>query len=54
VVLSYGGILAEFSGCDGISVVVGFADLAGYVADRRHFGAIAGRFANRIAIWVSA
>ena len=33
--------------CD--DVVLGYDDLAGYVAERRFFGAIVGRYANRIA-----
>ena len=54
-ILSYGGIIAavEAPDCDGrrANVVLGFADLASYEAHNGncHFGALIGRFANRIA-----
>lgn len=51
-VLSYGGILASFVGPDSGGepgeVVVGFDDLAGWRSDPQYFGALVGRFANRI------
>ncbi len=52
-VLTYGGILASFVGpdADGVNrdVVVGFDDLEGWRTDPQYFGALVGRFANRIA-----
>ncbi|CAM5695286.1 hypothetical protein STENM327S_05305 [Streptomyces tendae] len=53
-VLSYGGIVqsAEVPDRDGntADVVLGFADLDGYVAHPEpYFGALVGRYANRIA-----
>jgi aldose 1-epimerase len=52
-ILTFGAIVAsvEVPGCDGVTanVVLGCADLAGYVADTAYFGATIGRFANRIA-----
>ena len=51
--LSYGATLTHLHAPDraGIlgDVVLGFDDLPSYVAGRAYFGAIAGRFANRIA-----
>jgi aldose 1-epimerase len=52
-IITYGGIIASFDvpdrhGQPG-NVVLGFGDLAGYLADTAHFGAIVGRYANRIA-----
>jgi aldose 1-epimerase len=52
-ILTFGAIVAslEAPDRDGIcrNVVLGHADLAGYVADTAHFGATIGRYANRIA-----
>ena len=53
-VLSYGGIVqsAEVPGRDGraVNVVLGFADLDGYLTHPQpYFGALVGRYANRIA-----
>jgi aldose 1-epimerase len=52
-IISYGGIVASLDVPDRhgepANVVLGFADLAGYLADGAHFGAIVGRYANRIA-----
>ncbi|WP_369246345.1 aldose epimerase family protein [Streptomyces sp. R41] len=53
-VLTYGGIVqsAEVPDRDGraVDVVLGFADLAGYLAHPEpYFGALVGRYANRIA-----
>jgi aldose 1-epimerase len=52
-VISYGAILTslELADRDGgrANVVLGCASLADYVDDTRHFGAIVGRYANRIA-----
>lgn len=52
-VLTYGGVLASFVGPDGDGVrgevVVGFDDLEGWRSDPQYFGALVGRFANRIA-----
>ncbi len=51
-VLTYGGILASFVGPDDAGVpgdvVVGFDDLEGWRSDPQHFGALVGRYANRI------
>ncbi len=53
VVLDYGALLQSFTtpNRDGrtANVVLGFADLADYVARSPHFGATIGRYANRIA-----
>jgi len=52
-ILTYGALVASIEVPDrnGVSrnVVLGCADLAGYVANTAYFGAIIGRFANRIA-----
>ena len=52
-ILTFGAIVASIEVPDrnGVrrNVVLGYADLAGYVADTRHFGATIGRYANRIA-----
>jgi aldose 1-epimerase len=52
-ILTYGGIIQtiEVPDRDGHStnVALGFADLAGYVGGNTFFGAVIGRFANRIA-----
>ncbi|MFF0158011.1 aldose epimerase family protein [Streptomyces sp. NPDC005263] len=53
-ILSYGGIVqsAEVPGRDGhaVNVVLGFADLDGYLTHPQpYFGALVGRYANRIA-----
>ncbi|MEU0069952.1 aldose epimerase family protein [Streptomyces sp. NPDC006332] len=53
-ILSYGGIVqsAEVPGRDGrvVNVVLGFADLDGYLTHPEpYFGALVGRYANRIA-----
>lgn len=52
-ILTYGGIIQtiEVPDRDGQStnVALGFADLAGYVGGNTFFGAVIGRFANRIA-----
>lgn len=51
-VLTYGGILASFVGPDDAGVpgdvVVGFDDLEGWRSDPQYFGALVGRYANRI------
>lgn len=52
-VLSYGGIVQSLQvpGPDGkpVDVVLGFDSLAGYLADPPYFGALIGRYGNRIA-----
>lgn len=52
-ILTFGAIVAsvEAPDRDGVcrNVVLGHADLAGYVADTAYFGATIGRYANRIA-----
>src|SRR4051812_34736274 len=52
-VLDYGGTVTRSEGPDrpgrSANVVLGAADLAGYAASDAHFGAIIGRYANRIA-----
>jgi aldose 1-epimerase len=52
-ILDYGGILASLRVADRDgrhdNVVLGCADLEGYCADRSYFGALVGRYANRIA-----
>jgi aldose 1-epimerase len=52
-VISYGGAIRtlEVPDVDGVTanVVLGYPDLAGYAAGTAFFGAIIGRFANRIA-----
>lgn len=52
-IVTYGGILAALHVPDWLgrrdNVVLGFAGLADYVEDTASFGAITGRFANRIA-----
>lgn len=51
-ILDYGGIVARIEAPDrtgsAANVVLGAADLAGYEASDAHFGAIIGRYANRI------
>ena len=51
-ILTYGGIIAsiEVPDADGdvIDVALGFDDLDGWLEDPQYFGAIVGRFANRI------
>ncbi|MGH3658568.1 MAG: aldose epimerase family protein [Micromonosporaceae bacterium] len=52
-ILTYGGIVQsvetpDSAGQDG-NVVLGFADLADYVASSPYFGSIVGRYANRLA-----
>lgn len=50
---SYGGIITSIKTPDRAGrfadIVLGYADLAGYVHDSPYFGAIVGRYANRIA-----
>jgi aldose 1-epimerase len=52
-IITYGGIVTalETADRDGKrdNIVLGCTNLAEYVADRTHFGAIVGRYANRIA-----
>ncbi len=52
-ILNYGGIVSELHVPDKngelADVVLGFDDLAGYLGPQPYFGAICGRFANRIA-----
>ena len=52
-ILTYGGIVTALETADRAgrraNIVLGCADLAGYCADTSHFGAIVGRYANRIA-----
>ncbi|WP_456538774.1 aldose epimerase family protein [Blastococcus sp. SYSU D00669] len=52
-VLSYGAVLQSVCAPDAggtvADVVLGFDDLAGYLADGSYHGAVAGRYANRIA-----
>ncbi len=52
-VTPYGGHLVEASvpdrGGRPADVALGYDDLAGYLADRAYFGALVGRYANRIA-----
>lgn len=52
-VITYGGIIVSLrtAGRDGTfgDIVLGFDSLAGYVHDSPYFGAIVGRYANRIA-----
>ena len=52
-IVTYGGIITSLEVPDRhdtpANVVLGFGDLAGYLADTAHFGAIVGRYANRIA-----
>jgi aldose 1-epimerase len=52
-IIAYGGIVASIEAPDRKgarrNVVLGCADLAGYLADTAHFGALVGRYANRIA-----
>jgi aldose 1-epimerase len=52
-IMTYGGIITELHTPDRTGklgdVVLGFDDLAGYVAGHPYFGAIVGRVANRIA-----
>jgi aldose 1-epimerase len=47
-IISYGGIVTSLE-VGGRNVVLGCADLAGYVADDSYFGALIGRYGNRIA-----
>ena len=52
-VITYGGIIVSLRTPDRAGrlddVVLGFDDLTGYVADSPYFGAIVGRYGNRIA-----
>ena len=52
-ITNYGGILTSIMAPDRYGeladVVLGFDDLDGYLADHPYFGAIVGRYANRIA-----
>jgi len=52
-ITNYGGIVTSIIAPDRhgefTDVVVGFDDLVGYLADHPYFGAIVGRYANRIA-----
>lgn len=52
-ILTYGGIVTALETADRegrrANIVLGCEDLAGYCADTCHFGAIVGRYANRIA-----
>ncbi|MCJ2034752.1 aldose epimerase family protein [Methylobacterium sp. J-068] len=52
-ILDYGGIIRRIEAPDraghAANVVLGAADLAGYEASDAHFGALIGRYANRIA-----
>jgi len=52
-IISFGGIVTRLDvpdrNCGRANVVLGCADLAGYIADTAYFGAIIGRYANRIA-----
>jgi aldose 1-epimerase len=52
-VLTYGGILQSFEVPDrhgrSANIVLGFADLAGYLSEHPYFGATVGRYGNRIA-----
>jgi aldose 1-epimerase len=52
-ILDYGGVVTRIAVPDRAgriaNVVLGAADLAGYEASDAHFGALVGRFANRIA-----
>jgi aldose 1-epimerase len=51
-ILEYGAILERLLVPDAngatANVVLGLSDLAGYVADSSYFGAVVGRYANRI------
>ncbi|XP_061915002.1 aldose 1-epimerase isoform X2 [Entelurus aequoreus] len=52
-VLTFGAIIRSVR-CEGTGgqvddVVLGFDDLEGYVSDKRYFGAVVGRVANRVA-----
>ena len=47
-IMSYGGIVTSLE-VGGRNVVLGCADLAGYVADDSYFGALIGRYGNRLA-----
>ena len=53
-VITYGAIITELRTADRNGrfddVVLGFDDLAGYLKDTPYFGAIVGRYANRIAL----
>ncbi|MGU3363062.1 aldose epimerase family protein [Methylobacterium sp. M6A4_1b] len=52
-ILDYGGLISRIEVPDrtgrSANVVLGAADLAGYAASDAHFGALIGRYANRIA-----
>ena len=48
-VLTRGATLQSWHGPDGVEVVVGLPDVAGYEASTAYFGATVGRVANRIA-----
>jgi len=52
-IITYGGIIERVDVPDAAgeraNVVLGFADLAGYARNKPYFGAIIGRYANRIA-----
>lgn len=45
---NYGGIIASIK-IDGVEMVIGFDELAGYLAPHPHYGALIGRYGNRIA-----
>ena len=53
-ITNYGGAVVSLTVPDArgrmADVVLGYDDLAGYAADRSYFGALVGRFANRIAL----
>lgn len=53
VAITYGGIITTLRTADRsgqmADIVLGFSDLAGYLNDPPYFGAIVGRYANRIA-----
>ncbi len=46
-IIDYGARIQSLS-FNGVSVVCGFSDMAGYLADNDYHGAIVGRYANRI------
>jgi aldose 1-epimerase len=52
-VITYGAIITALRTADRngrfVDIVLGFDDLAGYLADPPYFGAVVGRYANRIA-----
>ena len=53
-ITNYGGIVTEWASTDKngkwSSIVIGFNDLKSYLPNDPHFGAIVGRYANRIAL----